>query len=324
MTLPAAQPLRIEGGTDVKDQLTAHLAHATFSRPLDELEKWMWGPIAPAPTPARSTEHISALRERLDEQPILESPQLVTVQGVFYPAFLLTPGLWERSRAGEGAPQIDWRAPLQEWLFAGFEQWAPSWDLNPPADAADDRPLYAQIGHEDEAFSLLLLVTGPGAAAVRSTLLPAGELVCRVEVTCWLLHRRHLGEEMPEGMRTWRDTNTYDYCLHLNLSAADHGIERIEGREPYSGYLWKCVAPKEWLRGKEAPELVDAFFVWEHTDLASEAAREYGLDALAHKLDYIERRFGQLELIQKSLPILAGEPLLPTESFYSVIASGPK
>ena len=73
---------------------------------------------------------------------------------------------------------------------------------------------------------------------------------------------------------------------------------------------------------KEAPEIVDSFFVWEHTDFSNGPAREYGLEALAHKHAYIERHFGELELIQKSGPVVPGEPTLATASFYSVLERG--
>ena len=209
----------------------------------------------------------------------------------------MTPGLWERSDAGEGGPEIQWRTPLQNWLFSGFEQWAPSWNLNTSLDDSTDRPSFAQVGHEDEAFSLLVVVMGPGAGAVSHELLKGDEMVCNVEITCGLISRGHLRDAMPARMRTWG--KKFDYCLLVDLSKDDNEIKRTGVADPYSGYLWECVAPKEWLRGKEAPEIVDSFFVWEHTDFSNGPAREYGLEALAHKHAYIERHFGELELIQK-------------------------
>ena len=307
----------------VENVLTGHaLPAAEFSGTLAEAwDDLLWLPgVSRGPRSGGGQEHVSKLLERLEEQPVLESPEPVTVQGVFYPALLMTPGIWERSDSGEGAPPIEWRNPLQDWLFSGFEEWAPSWNLSVGTASDPDRPLFAQLGHEDEAFSLLLHVTGPGAAMEPQRLVPAGEMVCNVEVNGWLVHRGHLRESMPARMRKWG--RKFDYALQVDLATEGHGIEPTDAAEPYSGYLWECVTPKEWLRGKGVPELVDSFFVWEHTDFASEAAREYGLAALAYKHEYIERHFGELQLIQKSAPIVPGEPLIATESFYSIIFGG--
>jgi hypothetical protein len=310
------------GQIAVPDYLTGHLPTG-FSPGLEGLLGELWNPdLSRGPRPPYVEDHVSEILAWLEERPALDSPKLVTVRGVFYPAVLMTPGLWERPDAGEGAPEIRWRAPLQDWLFSGFEQWAPSWDLNASVSGNIDRPSFGQVGHEDEAFSLFLVVTGPEAAAVPQKLLDDGEMVCNVEVTCRLIHRGHLRASMPARMRTWG--TKFDYCLHVDLSSDDNAIKRTGAADPYSGYLWECVAPKEWLRDKEMPEIVDSFFVWEHTDFASPPAREYGLEALGHKHDYIRRHFGELELIQKSGPIVAGEPTIATESFYSVLELGPR
>jgi hypothetical protein len=314
----------------VNDVLTAHLRapasfspalkSAGFSLTLKRLADEIRVPeLARGPRPVGVEDHISELLARLKKGPVLDSPELITVRGVFYPAVLMTPGIWDRPDPGEGTAEIQWRTPLQDWLFSGFEEWAPSWDLNTP-DGHTDRPLFGQLGHEDEAFSLLVLVTGPGAGLLREKLLGAAEMVCNVELRCWLIHRSHAGAMVPRRMRTWG--KTFDYCLLVDLTQG-HRIERYDADEPYSGYLWECVAPKEWLGGKGVPELVDSFFVWEHTDFASPQARDYGLDALAHKHAYIEERFGELELIQKSAPIVPGKSLLATESFYAVVEHGP-
>jgi hypothetical protein len=311
---------QISGKTSVPDLLTGHLPTG-FSPALDSLFEDLFNPgLARGPRHVDVEDHVSGLLAWLEEQPSLESPKLVTVRGVFYPAVLMTPGLWERSDAGEGGPEIQWRTPLQDWLFSGFEQWAPSWNLNASVQDNADRPSFAQIGHEDEAFSLLVVVTGPEAGAIPQKLLQSDEMVCNVEITGGLIYRGHLRDAMPARMRTWG--KKFDYCLLVDLSKDDNAIERTGAADPYSGYLWECVAPKEWLRGKDTPEIVDSFFVWEHTDFASGPAREYGLEALAHKHAYIERHFGELELIQKSGPVVPGEPTLATESFYSVLERG--
>jgi hypothetical protein len=301
--LPAGEP-------QVDDVAYGHVGH---------LNKKLWEYVlSRGSLDAGAQEHVSKLRARLEKGPILESPQLVTVRGVFYPAVLLTPGIWDRPGSGEVAPPIAWRTPLQDWLFSGFEEWAPSWDINAPWDGESDRPFLGQLGHEDEAFSLLVAVTGAKAGKLRDELIGEGEMVSSVELKGSLIHRKHARATVPARKRTWG--KTFDYCLRVDLDQGDR-IEPADAAEPYSGYLWECVSPKEWIGEKEVPDLVDSFFVWEHTDFASPDARDYGLEALAHKRTYIERRFGELELVQKSAPILPGTPLLATESFYAFVGS---
>jgi hypothetical protein len=263
--------------------------------------------------------HVSELRARLEKQPIPAAPELVTVRGVFYPAVLMTPGIWDRPESGEAAPSTEWRSALQNWLFSGFEEWAPSWDINVSSDDGNGGPIFGQLGHGDEAFSLLVAVTGTDAGKLRDELIGEGEMACSVELQCSLVHRRHARATVPKRMRTWG--KTFDYCLLVNLDEG-HRIERIDAAEPYSGYLWECVSPREWLGEKEVPDLIDVFFIWEHADFTRQEARDYGLDALAHKHAYIERRFGDLALVQKSAPIVPGTPLLATESFYGLVGHG--
>jgi hypothetical protein len=306
------------GGDGIDVVLTSSLRAASFSGVVDELTDALLMPeLPPSHQPATEEDHISKLLERLNEEPSFDKPEPVTVTGVFYPAVLLTPGIWDRPDAGEGAKPIEWRTPLQNWLYSGFEQWAPSWDLN--TSDGDDQPFFGQLGHEDEAFSLLVIVTGAKAGRLRETLLAADEMVCNVELTGALIHRSHASANLPTRMEDWG--KTFDYCLRVDLSQ-DHQIARAGVADPYSGYLWECVAPKQWVRDKDVPELTDSFFVWEHTDFASPESRAYGLDTLEHKHAYIEERFGELELVQKSAPIVPGEPVLATESFYAVVEHG--
>lgn len=315
---PADEAIR--GDSSIPQLLTAHLrAQASFAPGMSRLAEELWvSELSRGPQPAPGTDHISKLLERLSEGPSLEKPELVTVTGVFYPAMLLTPGIWDRPEPGEGADPIEWRTPLQDWLFSGFEQWAPSWDLNTSDD--EDQPFFGQLGHEDEAFSLLVIVTGAKAGRLREKLLAADEMVCNVELTGALIHRSHARAKLPPRMAQWG--KTFDYCLRVDL-AQGHEIDRDGVADPYSGYLWECVAPKQWVQDKDVPELTDSFFVWEHTDFASPESRAYGLDTLKHKHAYIEERFGELELVQKSAPVVPGEPVLGTESFYAVVERGP-
>ena len=287
-----------------------------FAPRMSRLREQMWATqLSRDPPPAPEEEHISKLLERLGEEPSADRPEPVTVTGVFYPAMLLTPGIWDRPDSGDGAKPLAWRTPLQAWLFSGFEQWAPSWDLN--TSTTDDQTFLGQIGHEDEAFSLLVEVAGPTAGRLRETLLRPDEMVCNVELTGALINRREEREKLPARMAEWG--KNFEYCLVVDLTQDQHKIERSGDADPYSGYLWECVAPKNWFEDKDVPDVTDSFFVWEHTDFAEPESRAYGLDTLAHKHAYIEDRFGELQLVQKSAPIVPGDPLLSTESFYEVI-----
>jgi hypothetical protein len=292
---------------------------AVFNGHLDHISQKLWEYAISRPTTRAKDRTVASLRERLAKGPILDRAERVSVGGVFYPAVLMTPGLWDRAEAGEAAAPIPWRTPLQEWLFAGFEEWAPSWDINTTSGADAERPLLGQLGHDDEAFSLLVVVKGPGAGNVRDELLAEGEMVCNVELRGSLVHRRQARAALSPRARRWG--KTFDYCLVVDLERGD-SIERTETTDPYSGYLWECVSPREWLGEKDVPDLIDAFFIWEHTDFANPDAREYGMDALVQKRRYVERRFGELALIQKSAPIVPGDPLLAIESFQTLIQHG--
>jgi hypothetical protein len=299
-----AAELAERGGTSVGSMLADGAAW---------LSTYMRGEsLAAGSTTRRRVEGIETLRRGLETGPILKEPELRTIRGVFYPAVLLSPGLWERDE--EDSRKFAWRDPLQQWLFSGFVEWAPSWDLNTTDGAGRDRPFFGQIGYTDEAFSLLVAISGEEAPSVRRRLLGQDEMVCNVEVTGTLVHRRHAGP-IKQSMRPWG--KTFDYCLRVDLGEDGHRIERTDEDDPYSGYLWQCVAPKDWLAG--TPAIRDVFFLWEHTDLASRSARDYGVAALAHKYSYVEERFGELEVVQKSTDALPGTPLLETDSFFAMI-----
>jgi hypothetical protein len=314
---------QIDGATPVSEFLGQGLAPAqSFSPSWSGLyaEFRERGGAGRPPKRARldgATQHVSKLRARLDKGPALGTPTRYALNGVFYPAVLLTSGLWERSDSDEASEPIKWRTPLQNWLFTGFEEWAPSWDIN-ASSGGEASELLGQLGSEDEAFSLYVRITGAGAGNVRDELIEGGEMVRNVELTCTVLPGRG-GESAHEEPRSWG--KTYDYCLYVDLDGEDE-IRPLEASDPYSGYLWECVSPVEWLGDKEVPELKDAFFIWEHTDFASPAAREYGLEALRQKRAYVERRFGPLELIQKSAPILPGRPRIDSGPFLALITDG--
>jgi hypothetical protein len=297
--------LAAPGGTTVRDLFALGLGFLGAQHVRSE------APSAQGGKPR--VEEIEAVRRSLEKDPIPKVAELRTVRGVFYPAVLLSPGLWEGEELD--TRKVAWRDPLQKWLFSGFVEWAPSWDLNTTSAAGRERPFFGQLGYDDEAFSLLVAVTGDDAPLLRERLLEQDEMVCNVEVTGVLTHRFHAEGRIRKSMRPWG--KTFEYCLHVDLGQDGHRIERTDEHDQYSAYLWQCVAPQAWFEA--APTIRDAFFLWEHTDLASPSARDYGLAALLQKHAYVEKRFGQLEVVQKSAPALPGTPLLETDSFFSML-----
>src|SRR4029077_2425176 len=78
---------------------------------------------------AESVGTIRDLREQLKKGDALAKPVLIKVRGTLFPAALLTEGWWERRQQGAASLAIEWKNPLQRWLFKGFDLWAPSWDI---------------------------------------------------------------------------------------------------------------------------------------------------------------------------------------------------
>jgi hypothetical protein len=91
-----------------------------------------------------------------------------------------------------------------------------------------------------------------------------------------------------------------------------------EQTQVYSGYLWKCVAPKRYLKDKRV-SLNDVWFIWEHTNFASPEAVSYNLDSLERKEDYVRRDHGELVLVQKSSFLVPGDPAWRAEEVYDLL-----
>ena len=72
---------------------------------------------------------------------------------------------------------------------------------------------------------------------------------------------------------------------------------------------------------KKPPRLDEVYLIWEHTDFTKPDAVAYNLDGLQHKADYLRRRHGNLILLQKSMPLVPGEPHCPTDQFYKLVTS---
>lgn len=261
-------------------------------------------------------ESVDSIRNQLLSGEVLKKPVRITAEGTFSPSLLLYSGWWER-RAGARKPRRRWRDPLQEWLFIGFEDWGPSWDIN-STDPGEKPPyLLGQVAAGDESESLAVVVVGERASRVREHLLDRRR-VFEADVTGLLCHRSHLSETELSDLGEFG--KAFDYCIKLDDDNRQHRIEpRTDRAQYYSGYLWQCVVPKQWMRDEAPPLLGDTFFVWEHTDFTKPDAIAYNLDSLARKVAYLESKHGPMVLLQKSSAFVPGDPQYRAEDFYRVI-----
>lgn len=153
----------------------------------------------------------------------------------------------------------------------------------------------------------------------------------RVEVTGILAHRRHFCPksttdaglrncqecpQQPECLVDTRFGGTLDFCLRIDPEIRTHKIKVVGPAQFYSGYLWKCLVPKNWVPEPSSATLKDSFFIWEHTNFADSDTREFNLDSLHRKQEFLERRLGPMHLIQKSSALVPGEPAVPSSQFY--------
>jgi TIR domain len=278
------------------------------------------------------------LKEKLNTtKSKLRDPTFLTVSGHFFPSALLSFGWWERVNKNL-EHDIKWNDPiLQRWLFSGFEQWAPSWDLN---DWSDEKPfkLIGQIGEHDEADSIPVLIKSETKARdVRNHL--GNRIVVNANVRGLLCHERHLktldkfDDKDAEFIDTIKDMTSAQYYLVLFDGDKSHKVEILsEAVDFYSGYIWQCWAPKEWVPSNPYDtRLPGAYFIWEHTNLAQPDVIKYGLDSLDRKVRFLNKRLqerlglsGELVLLQHLMPEgrLWGEdgensltPAIPTEQF---------
>ena len=281
-----------------------------------------------SPVGARGSGHgdevsVQRLRKRLQTARVTSKPMPIRVTGIFSAAVLLSYGWWERT--GPGAKPVG-RNDIQRWAYAGFEEWAPSWDFNGEADTDDESFFLGQLGHGDEANSVLVVAVGERARAIRPGIV--GYLADRnvaaaaVEVTGLLCHRSHLSKHNPElavvAERWHRDFN---YCLLLDSD--NHRITPVyEVPDFYSAYLWKCLWAKDKAKKDAVPTLNDCYLIWEHTDLTKPGAIEYNLDSLEHKQEFLTKKYGAMELLQKSGPLVTGKPSLSASSFQGLFGAG--
>jgi TIR domain len=280
-------------------------------------------PGEPWQTATRGHVTVQDLRARLIEERIaLKKPVPIAVGGTLFPCALLSSGWWEKHGKAH-IRRIKWADPnIQEWLFHGFELWGPSWDFTwnfEHWERSRDRPYFiAQLGDGDEANSVPVLIPHAKAIKLQGELGDALQRGIQATVIGVLGHRKHFAAKVdPLALELFG--GLLDYCLWVDEDNAKHRIE-LSGEEPevYSGYLWKCVVPKKNLADHKLT-VADVYFIWEHTNFASPAAVAYNLDGLRSKEEYLERRCGELVLVQKSSTIVPGDPRWNPEDIYGLL-----
>jgi hypothetical protein len=284
---------------------------------------WARGPAGLREAEIGGKETISDLRVKLlDESRQLEAPQRIQVTGTLFPCALLSSGWWER-HAKVNNHQFKWRDGVQEWLFTGFDLWGPSWDFTWDVENWDKdggrRYFIAQLGDGDEANSLPVLIPSEKAARLRECFKEQKWGGMEAEVTGLLGNRRHFATNIdPKALELFG--GLLDYCLYLDAEEPNHGVEPlVRETEVYSGYLWKCLAPKAWIDSRRKPCINDVYFVWEHANFVNADAVAYALEALEQKQQYLARSRGELVLVQKSSAIVPGTETWPNEEIYSLL-----
>jgi len=255
----------------------------------------------------------------------LKNPVKITISGTLFPCALLSSGWWDKHTEAKNR-HIKWRDELQQWLFHGFDEWGPSWDFTWDFDNKaknKKRPYFiAQIGDGDEANSIPVLLTASRARKLRDQFHDHWGGM-EATATGVLGHRRHFARHVAPGALDLFG-GLLDYCLFIDEEKKDHTVEpRLDDTSIYSGYLWKCVAPKEFFKGGNL-RLNDVYFIWEHVNFASNDALRYGLDSMARKEQLIEERRGKLVLVQKSNAFVSGTPALSPDAVYKILTSKPE
>jgi hypothetical protein len=261
-------------------------------------------------------EYVTALKD--------QPARLVSVTGLLYPCGLLVSGWWE-SRF-DNADRMEWNNGIQAWLFNGFHSWGPSFDYSWDFDGSGDasRPAYiAQLATGDEANSIPVIIPAEKAKKLRAAFqekghaakIEIGPLVVTVQGV--LCHRN----QCPEAAVMGKIGGILDYCIWLKEGEPTHkiSVDKVSAKM-YSGYLWKCIAPKDSVDQGKPLAMDQAYFVWEHTNVANEDSVKYNLDSLEHKAAYIRREFhdnAEFVVLQKSNVLVRGEPVWSKEQFYN-------
>ncbi len=90
----------------------------------------------------------------------------------------------------------------------------------------------------------------------------------------------------------------------------------------YSGYLWKCVAPKEWLVKAKRIDLSHLFFLWVHTNFADADTVRHNVDLLAYNESKVRTEYGELVLLQKSSSLVPGDPTWDPKDVCQLLRGG--
>lgn len=312
-----------------------------WARKLEHLKGYLVDPSEPKHDKSRELLGVSELLKRLEEfdqggddqkGDDFKDPQLIRVTGTLFPAALLSAGWWEGVRKNK---KIYWRDSinggnsLQQWLFEGFDEWAPSWDISWDFEGREQntKPYYiAQLADGDEANSLPVIIPQKLAEVWRDKFKKSwGGL--QVEITGTLGYRKQAREKVPEAKEDIKGPEK-NYCIWLKDNDERYEIKKHDETELYSGYLWQCWIPRSWMEAKDendvSIELKDVYIVWEHTNFAAPNARNYNLSSLKDKVSYIEKlypEYGGLILLQKSHNevLVPGHPLWPVEDFYKLL-----
>lgn len=284
---------------------------------------WTAGPSGDVDASIGERENISDLRVKLvQDKQELETPKQLAVSGTLFPCALLSSGWWERQARAQ-KKQLKWRDGVQQWLFNGFDLWGPSWDFTWDLENweknRERRYFIAQLGDGDEANSLPVLIPGEKARRLQEYFRDHNWGGMQATVTGLLGSRKHFAADIdPQALELFG--GLLDYCLWLDPDNPKHCVEPlVEDTEVYSGYLWKCVAPRAWVPSGRKPCVNDVYFVWEHTNFANRDAVAYALEALDLKERYLARRHGELLLVQKSSAMVPGKETWPNEEIYALL-----
>lgn len=210
----------------------------------------------------------------------------------------------------------NWKDELQIWLFKGFDLWGPSWSFTWQALDNKKKCVIGQLGEGDEANTIPVII--PLRIAIK--LLPHFSRSwggVEVEVSGVIGHRQHFDDhesdmEMTRGL--------LDYCIFIDECNKNHKIDILSDKtDMYSGYLWKCLVPKAWITDENNINLDNVYFVWEHTDFTKPDAVKYNLDSLENKERFIEKKYGDLVLLQKSSEHVPGTPLWEASKFCDLL-----
>ncbi len=254
---------------------------------------------------------------------------LLTVKGVFFASALFSYGWWQRKDPSLALPMD--RNPtnskvdddiarrhlrrLQQFLFNGFEQWAPSWDVNDWNESGGN--LIGQIGTNDEADSIPVIIQHKAlAATIRGEM--SDKLVANAAVTGLLVHssraKNHLGEfelALITAMREQaKKRDEQFYFLLVQEDDEKHGLEFSTTKvDYYTGYVWQCWAPNEWIpKRKYDAKIDDTFFVWQHANLADRDTVNLRMDGVQTDIKNIKKILkghglsGEMTMLQHLMP----------------------